>query len=115
MTVVLGHLAWDPEQRYGLTGKPWARLGLVTADGSRCEAMCFGSRLVSQVAVLRAGTEVAVEVTGATRKRKWADTDGRRRNTTQYVARSLQVLAEPSAEGALLRVSTADGVDVLEL
>lgn len=114
MTVVLGHLAWDPEQRYGPTGKPWARLGLVTADGSRCEAMCFGE-LARQVAEMKTGTEVAVEVTGQTRSRSWTGADSRRRNTTQYVARSLQVLAEPSAEGALLRVSTADGVDVLEL
>ena len=114
MTVVLGHLAWNPELRNGPTGRPWARIALVTTDGDHCEAMCFAN-LARQVSEMRAGTEVVVEVTGQTRSRSWTGADSRRRNTTQYVAQSLQVLAEPSAEGALLRVSTADGVDVLEL
>lgn len=128
---MIGHLAWDPELRRGPTGRPWVRLGLVTGDDAcpspsgdldgddpgtdgRYDVMCFQA-LAEQVADLRAGTTVEIELGERCEERTWTGRDGEQRSTLQYVARSVKVLAEPSAEGVIRRILAAASVEeVLE-
>jgi single-strand DNA-binding protein len=100
--ILVGNIGKDPEVRYMTSGDPVATISLATTDtwkdkeGAKQERtewhrVVFFGKLAQIVAdYVKKGMSIYVE--GALRTRKWQDSSGQDRYTTEIVAGSMQML-----------------------
>jgi single-strand DNA-binding protein len=103
--ILVGNLGKDPEVRYMTSGDPVATISLATSetwkdkDGAKQERtewhrVVFFGKLAQVVAdFVKKGMSIYVE--GALRTRKWQDSSGQDRYTTEIVAGQMQMLGSP--------------------
>jgi len=103
--ILIGNIGKDPEVRYMTSGDPVATVSLATTDtwkdkeGAKQERtewhrVVFFGKLAQIVAdYVKKGMSIYVE--GALRTRKWQDSSGQDRYTTEIVAGSMQMLGAP--------------------
>ena len=103
--ILVGNLGKDPEVRYMTSGDPVATISLATSetwkdkDGAKQERtewhrVVFFGKLAQVVAdYVKKGMSIYVE--GALRTRKWQDSSGQDRYTTEIVAGQMQMLGSP--------------------
>ena len=107
---LIGNLGADPEIRYTTNGSAGANVRLATAESWRDKEtgeqqertewhrVVFFGRLAEIVEqYLRKGSQVYVE--GRIQTRKWQDSDGNDRYTTEIVANEMQMLGGRGAGG----------------
>lgn len=102
-----GHLVVHAMDLQNGRRRTWVRLEVMVDKGrlagERVDVMCF-SDAAEQAANLRAGTDVVLTYT--------LEPTVRRRS--QYIATAVDVIAEPSAEGAVARILRSDAKEVLD-
>jgi single-strand DNA-binding protein len=103
--ILVGNVGKDPEVRYMASGDPVATVNLATTDnwkdkdGAKQErtewhrVVFFGKQAQIVADYVKKGMPIYVE--GALRTRKWQDSSGQDRYTTEIVAGSMQMLGSP--------------------
>ena len=103
--ILVGNVGKDPEVRYMASGDPVATVNLATTDnwkdkdGAKQErtewhrVVFFGKQAQIVADYVKKGMAIYVE--GALRTRKWQDSSGQDRYTTEIVAGSIQMLGSP--------------------
>jgi single-strand DNA-binding protein len=102
--MVIGHLGRDPEMRYTPSGRPVTTFSVATsrtwfsADGERNEetewfnVVSWGNLAEICNQHLHRGQQVYVE--GRLQTRSWDDSEGKKRSTTELVAREMIMLGD---------------------
>jgi single-strand DNA-binding protein len=102
--MVIGHLGRDPEMRYTPSGRPVTTFSVATsrtwfsADGERNEetewfnVVSWGSLAEICNQHLHRGQQVYIE--GRLQTRTWDDSEGKKRSTTELVAREMIMLGD---------------------
>ncbi|HXG30788.1 MAG TPA: single-stranded DNA-binding protein [Thermodesulfobacteriota bacterium] len=123
--ILIGNLGRDPEIRYTTSGQAVANFTLATTDvrtgkdGEKVEStewhriVAWGRLAEICGEYLSKGKMVYVE--GSLRTRSWEDKEGKKRWTTEVVARNMQMLS-PTGEKAESTSITSEGfTDELEI
>ena len=116
--ILVGNLGQDPEVKFMPSGGAVANVSIATTDtwkdkgtGERQERtewhrVVFFNRLAEIVGeYLKKGSQVYIE--GALRTRKWQDSSGIDRYTTEVVARDMQMLGGRGGNGGAAAASQA--------
>jgi single-strand DNA-binding protein len=117
--ILIGNLGRDPEIRYTTNGQAVANFTMATSevrtnkDGNKVEStewhrvVAWGRLAEICGEYLSKGKTVYIE--GALRTRSWEDKDGKKRWTTEVVARNMQILS-PSGDRADSTSATGEGL-----
>jgi len=117
--ILIGNLGRDPEIRYTTSGQAVANFTMATSevrtnkDGNKVEStewhrvVAWGRLAEICGEYLSKGKTVYIE--GSLRTRSWEDKDGKKRWTTEVVARTMQILS-PSGDRADSTSATGEGL-----
>lgn len=114
--MIIGHLGRDPEMRYTPSGRPVTTFSVATsrtwfsADGERNEEtewfniVSWGGLAEICNQHLHRGQQVYIE--GRLQTRSWDDSEGKKRSTTELVAREMIMLGDGRDDSSTSYVAT---------
>jgi len=106
--VIIGRLGADPDIRYNSGGTAYGRLNVATVDSVKKNdkyeditewhrIVVFGKQAEFCGNYMKKGNTICVE--GGIRTNQWEDSDGNKRNTTEIIARDIQLIGGKSGNG----------------